>query len=314
MKLVIYPAIPDDALVTVQSVSPDLTIVQADTEEDTADVIADADCFYGTINPRLLSAATKLQWIQTPVAGLENYMFHELMEHPVTLTNMRGIYSDFIADYVLGFVLSFARGFHRYRWHQQERFWSEPLDAIHLSESTLGVIGLGSIGHEIAVRSKAFGMHVIAIDARRTETTEFVDDLRSTTELDWLLAESDFVVIAAPQTPQTEKMMQSPQFKTMKPTAFLINIGRGAIVDLTDLVDALTTKEIAGAGLDVFEQEPLPPEHPLWDMENVIITPHVAGLLLHIYEPRRLQVLVDNLRRFVNGNALVNVVDKTQWF
>jgi phosphoglycerate dehydrogenase-like enzyme len=247
---------------------------------------------------------------------------------------MRGLFSDVIADQVLGYILCFARNLHRYVLQGLRAHWapvggeearvafaSGPgvVNAIdrahrHLADCTLGVVGLGAIGAEVARRAHAFGMRVVAVDPVRTEPPPGVAALWPVERLPELLAESDFVVIAAPHTPRTVKMFRREQFRQMKRSAYLINIGRGAIVDLADLTAALRAGEIAGAGLDVFEVEPLPPEHPLWGMpERVILTPHVAGYSPRIAE-RHLAVLLENVRRFVRNEPLINVVDKERWF
>jgi phosphoglycerate dehydrogenase-like enzyme len=184
---------------------------------------------------------------------------------------------------------------------------------LHLPDATLGVVGLGYIGKEIARRGLAFGMPVLAVDSVEMQAPEGVAALWKPEQLSQLLASSDFVVIAAPHTPRTVKLFRRAQFQQMKRTAYLINIGRGVIVDLADLTAALQAREIAGAGLDVFETEPLPVEHPLWGMENVIITPHVAGISPRIPE-RHLAVLLDNIGRFARGEPLRNVVDKAMWY
>jgi phosphoglycerate dehydrogenase-like enzyme len=246
---------------------------------------------------------------------------------------MRGLFSDVIADHVMGYVLCFARNFHVYlrqqddcRWapvggeSQRSTYVSGPgtVNAIdqahlHLADCTLGVVGLGEIGSEVARRALAFGMRVVAVDPVHVEGPPGVAHVWKPEQLDELLGECDFVVIAAPHTPQTEGWFRRGQFQRMKRTAFLINIGRGAIVSLDDLTDALQAGEIAGAGLDVYEVEPLPADHPLWKMENAILTPHVAGYSPRIAE-RHLGVLLDNIRRFVNGEPLRNTANKAMWF
>ena len=175
------------------------------------------------------------------------------------------------------------------------------------------MVGLGGIGSEVARRGLAFGMQVVAVDPVQTHTPQGVAALWKPERLGDLLAQADFVVIAAPHTPQTEKLFRRSQFRQMKPTAYLINVGRGAIVDLAELTAALEAGEIAGAGLDVFEVEPLPEGHPLWGMENVIITPHVASLSPRIAE-RHLATLLDNVGRFARGEPLQNVANKAAWF
>ena len=334
LKLVIHPPVEAERLAAIRTAAPALTVVNAETTAAARSAVADADAFFGKITPELLAVADRLRWVQSPTASLEHYLFPELVKHPCILTNMRGLFSDVIADHVFGFVLCFARNFPHYFLHQLAAHW-EPVGGessrvafasgpgvvndidrahMHLADTTLGVVGLGSIGAEVARRAKAFGMRVVAVDAVRRQRPAEVEELWQPDELPKLLAESDFVVIAAPHTPQTEKMFRRPQFRQMKPSAYLINIGRGAIVDLDDLVEALLADELAGAGLDVFEKEPLPAEHPLWKMaDRVLITPHVAGYSPRIAE-RHLAQLLENVRRFVRNEPLQNAVNKELWF
>ena len=345
MKLVLHPAIEPERLAKIVDAARPMAVVNAQSEAEARRAIADADAFFGKITPELLSAARHLRWVQAPTASLEHYMFPELVEHPCVLTNMRGLYSDVIADHVFGYVLCFARNFHHYIRNQLEGRWApvggkpdgaRKADApgtaelsgfvtgpasvsavdrshLHLADLTLGVVGLGQIGAEIARRGLAFGMRVVAVDPVQTAAPAGVAALWRLDRLPELLRESDFVVIAAPHTPETVKLFRRAQFRQMKPSAYLINIGRGAIVDLQDLVAALRAAEIGGAGLDVYETEPLPSDHPLWRMPNVILTPHVAGNSPRIAE-RHLGVLLENVRRFARGEALTTVVDKRRWF
>jgi phosphoglycerate dehydrogenase-like enzyme len=262
-------------------------------------------------------------------------MFPELEAHSSVLTNMRGLFGDVIADQVMGYVLCFARNLHTYIRRQVEHRY-EPLGGesarvsnvtgpgtvnamdratIYLPEATMGIVGMGAIGREIARRALAFGMSVRGVDRfpDRVETPEGVDEVMGLGELPELLGWSDFTVIAAPQTPETTGWFDAKMLANLRPSGYLINIGRGAIVVLDDLVAALRAGRLAGAALDVFEIEPLPADHPLWDFPNVIITPHTAG-----YSPviatRHLATLVENVGRFARGEPLINVVDKSLWF
>ncbi|MCZ6680927.1 MAG: D-2-hydroxyacid dehydrogenase, partial [Candidatus Poribacteria bacterium] len=219
---------------------------------------------------------------------------------------------DNIADHVMGYILMFARGFHIYLRRQLERKWEKSIPIIHLADQTLGVIGLGGIGTAVAKRGAAAEMRIIATNAVEVEKPNFVDALWGTDRLNDLLAESDFVVSCVPHTPETVKLISTDGLKLMKETAYLINISRGVVVDLADLTNALQDGEIAGAGLDVFETEPLPADHPLWGMENVIITPHTAGVGPYSAN-RRIEIVKENLRRFVAGEPLRSVVDKQRW-
>ena len=336
MKLVIHPPLEAARLEEIRALARragNLSVVNAESEAEAAAEIVDAEGFFGKITPSLLVSARSLRWVQAPTASLEHYMFPELVEHSCQLTNMRGLYSDMIGDQVLGYIICFARKLHFYIRNQMESRWeaaggeaarsqfflgpgkSSPIDLahIHLGDATLGIVGLGGIGTEIARRAAACGMRVIAVDPVRESPPDGVASLRKLEALPQLLKESDFVAIAAPHTPETYKMFRRQQFQQMKPSAYLINIGRGAIVDLTDLTEALVNHEVAGAALDVFETEPLPRDHPLWKMDNVIITPHVAGASPKVAS-RHLEVLLDNIGRFSSGSPLRNVVDKTKWY
>ena len=312
MKFLIYPAVDGNELQEIQSVSSEVDVLNLASEDQALEIIPEVDAMYGRITPELLAHAKKLRWIQTPMAGLEHYMFPALAESDITLSNMQGIYSDNIADHVMGYILMFARGFHIFLRQQLERNWAKEAPVLHLADTTLGVIGLGGIGTAVAKRGAAAEMCVIATNAVEVEKPDFVDALWGIDKLDDLLAEADFVVSCVPHTPETFKLINTDQLKQMKKTGYLINISRGVVVDLAALTAALEAGEIAGAGLDVFETEPLPADHPLWGMENVIITPHTAGAGPHTRE-RRIEVVTANLRRFVAGEPVRNVVDKNRW-
>jgi phosphoglycerate dehydrogenase-like enzyme len=333
MKLVIHPPVEPARLTAIRAAAGVMTVVNAADEGEAARAIADADGFFGKITPDLLAAATRLRWIQSPTASLEHCVFPELISHPCVLTNMRGLFSDVIAEHVFGFILCFTRHLHRYIRNQVEGRWApvggeatranftigpaavSAMDRAHLqlADLTLGIIGLGHIGSEIARRGLAFGMRLLAVDPVQTQGPEGMAAVWPSERLPELLGGSDIVVIAAPHTPRTEKLFRRQQLQMMKRTAYLINIGRGAIVDLADLVAALRAGDIAGAGLDVFETEPLPAGHPLWQMDNVILTPHVAGFSPRIAE-RHLALLLDNIGGFARGEPLRNVVNKALWF
>lgn len=331
MKLLVYPPVPERRLARMQEAAGDMTVVQAADEAAAVREIADADALFGYLRPEMLRAAKKLRWAQSPTASMEKYLYPELVAAPVVVTNMRGIFSDVIADHVFGYILCFAKNFHVYIRQQMRGVWQavgrpagelpgyggpgevEEFDraAITLSDATLGIIGLGGIGAETARRGLAFGMRVLAVDPIAEHGPAGVALWRPD-RLDELLGQSDFVVVAAPHTPETYKLMNRARLRKMRRSAYLINVGRGVVVDLADLTAALQAGEIAGAGLDVFEVEPLPAGHALWNMENVIITPHIAAASPRIAE-RHLATLLENIRRFRAGEPLLNVVDKQRW-
>jgi phosphoglycerate dehydrogenase-like enzyme len=332
MKLLIHPAVSDTRLARITDAAVPMQVVQSRDEAHAVAEIADADALFGYLTPPMLAAARKLRWVQAPTASMEKYLYPELVASPVIVTNMRGIFSDVIADHVFAFILCFAKNFPTYLRQQQRGVWHmlgrpenelpgyggpgevHPSDraAITLGDCTLAIVGFGGIGLEVARRGLVCGMRVLAVDPRASEAPDGVTVLQPD-QLDAALGESDFVVIAAPHTPETYKLFNRERLRKMKRSAYLINVGRGVIVDLADLTAALKAGEIAGAGLDVFEIEPLPAGHELWRMDNVLITPHCAAASPRVPE-RHLETLLDNLRRFVAGQPLRNVVDKSQWF
>jgi phosphoglycerate dehydrogenase-like enzyme len=333
MKLVIFPPVEEERRSKIEEAAAPMAVVMPADSQEAVREISDADAFFGKMTPQLLSAAKKLRWVQAPTASLEHYLFPELTEHPCTLTNTRGIYADVIAEHVFGVLIALCRQFPRYFRQQQSAIWAAAggeeersnftggprtttgIDRAHrhLTGGTLGIVGLGAIGREILRRAQAFEMRIVAVDPQIVEAVPGVEKIWPPEQLDLLLAESDFVVIAAPHTPKTAGMFRRRQFQQMRPSAYFINIGRGAIVSLADLAAALKEGRIAGAGLDVFETEPLPPDNPLWRMENVIITPHVASNSTLIAE-RHLAVVLDNVGRFARGEPLRNIVDKRRWY
>jgi phosphoglycerate dehydrogenase-like enzyme len=301
----------------VSAALPELRVVVAENGDDAARAVGDADAAFGTMPDALLREARRLRWLQAPQAAPPaGYYTSTLIAHPVVVTNFREIYNDHIGAHIMAFVLAFARGFQHYFPRQARREWRrEPDDrgVIHLPDATALIVGVGGIGGEAARLAAAFGMHVMGVDARRRDAPPGVLKLDGPDALDSLLPLADFVILTVPHTPATEGFMNRARFQRMKRTAFFINIGRGMTTRLDDLVAALRAGEIAGAGLDVFEQEPLPPDHPLWTMPGVLITPHTAG---HgpFLDDRRLEVLLDNCRRFLAGQPLRNVVDKASWY
>lgn len=333
MKLLMYPPVEEPRFSQVVAAADGASVVNAASEEEAVTLIADADGFFGKLTPPMLAAATRLRWVQSPTASLEHYVFPELVGHPCTLTNMRGLFSDVIADHVWGMIVALARNFWYYFRNQQTGTWAPvggesersnfvagPASASsidlahrHLGDCTLGVVGLGEIGREIAARGAAFHMRTLGVDPQAKNLPENIEQCWPPEQLDQLLEQSDFVVVAAPHTPETQGWFDEAKFAQMKAGSFFINIGRGAIVRLDDLTAALQSGHLAGAALDVFEIEPLPSDHPLWRQENVILTPHVAAASPRISE-RHLEVLLDNVGRFVRGEELRNVTRKAMWY
>jgi len=279
------------------------------SEAEALEAVAEAEIFYGNPTPQQFAAARKLKWVQSKTAGLDGFWFPALRSSSVTVTNLRGIYSDIIAEHVFGYVLSFARGLHIYRDRQRSGAWQEDLAPVMtLPGKTMGIVGLGGIGLAVAERAHAFGLRVVGLDPAPKGQLEFLEQVYGGGEIAQLLEVSDFVVICVPHTAETEFLLNRKTLTRMKRSAILINIGRGKVVELAALTECLEAGRLAGAALDVFESEPLAPDHPLWQMENVIVTPHVAAISDEIL-PRREALILENVRRFVKGEGLLNVVD-----
>jgi len=295
---------------------PEANVVIAETEDDAKREIADAQAAFGTLTPAVLREAKQLGWLQAPAAApTAGYYTPELIAHPVVVTNLRGIFNDRIPTHIMAYVLSFARGLHIYAGQQREALWRPHGESsvVYLPNATALVVGVGNTGAEAARLCAAFGMRVVGVDARRQDVPEGVTALHPPEALDTLLPEADFVILTIPHTPSTEGFFDAARFARMKRTAFFVNIGRGKTTKLDALNDALRAGTIAGAGIDVYEIEPLPKDHPLWTAPNAILTPHVADRGPDL-DPARVAVITDNARRFAAGQPLVNVVDKANWF
>ncbi|HKX77113.1 MAG TPA: D-2-hydroxyacid dehydrogenase, partial [Novosphingobium sp.] len=295
---------------------PEATVIVAEDEAGAIAQIADAEACYGFLTPPILAAARKLRWLQAPFAAPPaGFYYPALIEHPVAVTNLRDVYNDHIGAHILALVLAFARGLDYYALAQQRGEWlaAAPRPTVHLPEATALIVGLGGIGVEAARLLAPFGVTVLATDARRTEPTEGVAELHPAEALAEVTPRADFVIVTIPHTPETEGMFDRGFFRRMKPGAFFINIGRGMTTRLDDVAAAVDAGGIAGAALDVFEQEPLPGDHPLWRMPNVILTPHAAWRGPY-FDERRYEIVRDNCRAFARGAPLRNPVDKARWY
>lgn len=281
--------------------------------------LAKADAMYITnLTAERFRAATSLKWIHSPWVGVNRWLaIEEVVNSSVILTNGSGVIAGSVADQVLAFMLGLSRQMPQQWAAQQQKHWSAGADFTkkmdELAGQTVGLVGYGAIGREIGRRAKAFGMSVIATRTNPGTPAEFLDQAFASEDLPQLLAASDWLVVTAPLTPQTDGMLGAAQFAQMKPTAYLINIARGQLVKEAELIEALQEGRIAGAGLDVFEREPLPAESPLWELPNVLITPHTAGIFQKLF-PRSVEFFCANLRRYLAGEPLENVVDKQRGY
>jgi phosphoglycerate dehydrogenase-like enzyme len=280
--------------------------------------------------PDALDLVPRLRWLQLHSAGANHILGHPIMDSDVAITTVSGIHATPIAEYVFASILA-----HRWRvplWThcQRDAEWpSGRWDLFarpELRGSTIGIVGYGSIGREVGRLALAFGLRVLALRrsghrAKRGYDQEGIGDaLGSIPEQIYapearhdMLAQCDYVVISLPLTPDTTHFISEPELRSMKPTAYLVNIARGAVVDEVALIRALREGWIAGAGLDVFEQEPLPPESPLWELDNVLLSPHVAGFTPN-YDERAVALFAENLSRYAAGDSLLNLVDKSQGY
>lgn len=262
----------------------------------------------------ITDVAPRLKWIQLTSAGADRLLDSGFIEGGVTVTTVSGLHATPIGEYVLAQMLMFAKGAPKFIRAQQKHEWVRYMPQ-ELLGKTVGIVGMGHIGEEVARLAKAFGCRVIATRRSVTEprAAGYADELLPSKDMDRLLGASDYVVLCVPLTPETRGMIAEPQLRAMKPTAVLINIARGGVIVEADLVRALSEGWIAGAGLDVFEKEPLPEDSQLWDLENVSLSPHISGGT-EIYNERAVGIFVENLKRYLSGEPLRNVVDRARGY
>jgi phosphoglycerate dehydrogenase-like enzyme len=256
----------------------------------------------------VLAAAPAVRWMHTPSAGVDHLLIPEVFERDIVLTNSAGVHAIPIAEFVLAFMLDRSKQLPLFRAAQAERRWAKELEPQELFEKIVLIIGIGGIGHAIATRAAAFGMRVWG--SRRTpRPMSGVERVVGSADWRTLLPEADYVVIAAPLTPETTRMIDADALALMKPSAYLINVARGAVIDEPALIAALQTGRISGAALDTFTHEPLDRESPLWGLPNVVMTPHSTAFSPRMRE-RQMNLFLENLRRVQVGEPLLNVVDK----
>jgi len=296
---------------------PQLTIAQIDDFDNFERDLSDAEvAFTFALRPEQLQATKKLRWIHSPSAAIHQFLFPEFVASDVLLTNARDVHGPVVAEHVIALIFALAKKIPQAVRFQQQHTWGQEIAwragqrPREVAGATLGLIGLGSIGRAVAKHAAALGMNVIAVrEHPENSKPESILEVLPVSRLDELLARSDYVVLAPPVTPATQNMIGRPQLAKMKPDAFLINVGRGALIDEPALIEALRTHQIGGAAMDVFEKEPLPSDSPLWDLENLLITPHTAGMTEKLWE-RHYTLFSENLRRYLNREPLLAVVDK----
>ena len=298
---------------TIAALAPDMQLIVTDDPAQIEAVLPEVEIAAGHMTPALLARMPNLRWYQQWGAGADWLMRHpEIAARDFVITNASGVHAIQISEHILALLLAFARRLPqamraqlRGEWQREER-----QDIFELAGKTMLLIGVGAIGERTARLAAALDVRVIGVRRDPTAPAPGIERMIGPERLAEVLPEADFVVLTVPLTPDTRHMIGERELRLMKPTAHIVNIGRGGTIDEAALIRALAEGWIAGAGLDVFEKEPLPPDSPLWRMENVIITAHYAGATPH-YNERALAIFLDNLRRYKAGEPLRNVVDKT---
>ncbi len=302
----------DQSLAALKSAADGAELIIVNDISEAGDKLKDAEVMLGTCT-LVDSSMLALKWVQHFSAGVEECLDkQDTFDSGVILSNMKGVYGAGIAEHVIAMMFSFSRGLHQFRQQQFDKNWDRSLAQRYpmqeLRGKTILLVGLGGIGTEIAWRAHGLGMRVIASRNSRRQKPDFVDYVGLSDELLSLAAKADIIVNTTPLTTATTGLFDARFFSALKPTAYFINVGRGKSVVTEALVDALQNNRLAGAGLDVFDPEPLPQDHPLWAMPNVIITPHISGYSDLVME--RFWVFIrENLRRYVAGEKLLNVVN-----
>jgi phosphoglycerate dehydrogenase-like enzyme len=290
--------------------------VVADSAQDFASVAADAEIIlnwsgsHALLREVFLMSRT-VRWIHSRSAGLEQTLFPELIESEVTLTNGSGVFSPSLGEFALAAILYFAKDLRRMIRNQMAGRW-EQFDITMVSGQTLGIVGYGSIGHAVATRARALGMHVLALKrhiSRPPAQDSLIEQFYTPERRLEMLSRCDYIVVTVPLTEQTRGLIADAEFAVMKKNAVVINLGRGPTIDERSIISALSTNRIRGAVLDVFDQEPLPEDHPFYRMENVLLSPHCADHTPD-WQDNAMQFFLTQLERFRRGESLLNIVDK----
>ena len=300
---------------------PQIEVMHADSRESAEKHLPDSEILFAfSLRREQFRLARNLRWIHAPTAAVHQLLFPELVGSDVVLTNAREVHGPVVAEHVMALIFALAKKIPQAARLQQKHLWGksaiwdEGIRPRELAGATLGLIGLGSIGRTVARTASALGMRVIAVrEHPEKDKPEGVAAVYAPAEMNKLLSQSDFVVMAAPLTGETRGLINAERLAAMRSDAYLINVGRGSQVDEVALVDTLRSRRIAGAALDVFEQEPLPAESPLWDLENLLITPHTASLTEKLWQ-RHYEVFSGNLRRYLARQPLLFTVDKQKGY
>ncbi len=304
----------------LRSEFPQIEIVHLPDYKRMDDEIVDAEILVAwSIRPEQIAAAKKLRWIHSPAAAVHQLIFPELVNSDIILTNAREVHGPVVAEHVIALIFALAKKIagsvrlqQKHIWGQQI-LWDELPRVREVAGATVGMVGLGSIGRPVVKTAKALGMRVIAVRGHREKGSEGADAVFGPAQIDEVFRQADYIVLAAPVTASTKAIANAERLALMKLDACLINVGRGQLVDETALAAALREKKIGAAALDVFPKEPLAADSPLWDVPNLLITPHTAALTDKLWE-RHYALFSENLRRYVNGERLLAVVDKRKGY
>jgi phosphoglycerate dehydrogenase-like enzyme len=308
LKLVVMGGPWANWLDIFEAVSPNVKAVAARGDALLKEVV-DADIVFGRLPEEAFDKAGKLKWVQSIGVGFETMLYPKMIESDVVITNASGAFDSAMAEHALALTLSLTRGITTFERMRKDRTWSREVPVRQIDGATACVLGLGTIGRNVSSRLGALGMTVIAVDAQVKEPPAGVSEIVGPDRMLEAVGKADVLIVALPLTDRTRGIVDSKCFKRMKASAIVINVARGPIINESDLIAALQAGEIAGAGMDVFEKEPLPSESPLWDMDNVIYTSHVAGLSAEGDENLK-RIFSENLRRYIAGEPLMNIVDK----
>lgn len=295
---------------------PQLEIVHLSNYEKVEQELRDSEIVITwSLRPEQFAVAGKLRWIHSPAAAVHQLMFPELVNSDVIITNARDVHAPVVAEHVIALLFAMAKKIPQAVRLQEKHLWGkDKLEPAEVSDATLGLVGLGSIGREITKRASALGMRVIAVRQNPEKgSVEGIAQLFPPSKLNEMLGEADYVVIAAPRTRETENLFDAQRLAKLKPQACLINVSRGALLDESALADALRNHRLAAAALDVFAEEPLPAGSSLWDLDNLLITPHTAAVTNKLWD-RHYALVHENLCRFLAGQPLLGLVDKQKGY
>ena len=295
---------------------PGFSVVHLPNYDRLSEEIPDTDILIGwAIKPEQLVTARKLKWIHSPAAAVHQLMFPALINSSVVLTNSGDVHGPVVAEHGIAVLLALAKRLPQAMRYQQKKHWAqETLWQEHprpreIAGETVVVVGMGSIGREFASRAKSLSMKVLAVRENPQKGSGGADAVYGPTQFDEVLPQADYVLLCTPLTPATTGLLNAARLSRMKSESYVINVGRGQLLDERALIDALQNGRIAGAALDVFAEEPLPPDSPLWTLENLLITPHTAAVTDRLWD-RHYQLISENLRRFLAGKPLLNLIDK----